>query len=492
MFPRTPIAAVVGVLLLTGCGTTVATVAGQPIGTQPAGVSNDGLAVPTPGGDDSPVVGKPGELSASDSGAAANGSAALSPPPTTPGGGTPTGAVRGPLVIGMLYPDNGAANAALGVTTDASNSPKNIMAALVKSLNRSGGLAGRRVTVDYMAVDSTSSDYSTQANAACAHFTEDRSVSVVIDVAFGNRYGMASCLAKHGVADFGFGTSDTVSDNAVGLFAAPDWMTSSRRYAAVLSGLHASGYVSSKNKIGVLVENCPYLRRAYDQTVRPEASRLGLNLVDTEELDCTGGFSSAAPASAAIQSAALRFRSHGVDRLLMVSDYEQVTLLLMANQAESQGWRPGYMLSSTAQTEVMRPNLPSGQWPQLHGIGWSPGLDIDKPHKPPPAADRHCLDLIKKGGVVVSGWQNTYVATTECSDLLFLKAAMQRSHGDARGRALMAGVESLGTSFIAPGIVGGRTSFGPGRRDGVASVAPFGYVPACHCLRYTGKAFTAP
>jgi hypothetical protein len=56
----------------------------------------------------------------------------------------------------------------------------------------------------------------------------------------------------------------------------------------------------------------------------------------------------------------------------------------------------------------------------------------------------------------------------------------------------MAGVESLGTSFVAPGIVGGRTSFGPGRRDGVASVAPFGYVPTCHCLKYTGKAFAAP
>jgi hypothetical protein len=366
------------------------------------------------------------------------------------------------------------------------------MQALVAALNKNGGLAGRKLSVDYYTVDSTSSDYSTQANAACAHFTQDAPVPLVIDLGFGTRNGMAACLAKHGVADFGFGTSDTVGDNAAGLFAAPDWMTSTRRYPAVLTGLHSTGYVTAKNKIGVLLEGCPYLRRAYQQAVVPTISRLGLKLVDTEDVDCTSGFSSAGPASSAIQSAVLRFRSHGVDRVLMVSDYEQVTLLLMANAAESQNWRPGYMLSSTAQTEVMRPNIPSGQWPQLHGIGWSPGLDIDDPHQPLPAADQHCLGLIKKGGLAVSGWQNIYIATTECSQVFFLGAALQKSGGDATGRALMAGVEALGTSFVSPGIVAGRTFFGPERHDGAAAIVPFGYVATCRCLKYTGNASTAP
>jgi hypothetical protein len=391
----------------------------------------------------------------------------------------------------MLYPNNGAANAALGVATTASNDPKSIMNALVASLNQNGGLVGRKVAVDYYTFDSTSSDYNTQANAACAHFTQDNPVPVVLDLALGNAFGMAACLAKDGVADFGLGTSDTVGDNAVGLYAAPDSMTSSRRYPAVITGLNTTGYLTSRNKIGVLLENCPYLQRAYEQTVLPQISRLGLTLVDTEDIDCTTGFSSAGPASAAIQSAVLRFRSHGVDRLLMVSDFEQVTLLLMANDAESQGWRPGYMLSSTAQTEVMRPNIASGQWPQLHGIGWSPGLDIDDPHQPLPPADQRCIDLIKNGGVTVSGWQNIYVATTECSDILFLGASLQGSAGNAHGSALMAAVDALGSSFVAPGIVEGRTFFGPSRRDGPAAVAPFAYVAACNCMNYTGGAFTA-
>ena len=54
----------------------------------------------------------------------------------------------------------------------------------------------------------------------------------------------------------------------------------------------------------------------------------------------------------------------------------------------------------------------------------------------------------------------------------------------------MGAIESLGTSFVSPGILGGRTSFAPGRVDGPAAVAPFGYVAACRCLKYTGPAFT--
>ena len=475
-------------LLASACGSTVATVSRQPSGNEPVESSSDGLSAPGHSGGGSPTVSTgsgvlPPRSNSGTSGVGPSGTTSL--PPTGFGSSRAPAAVREPLKIGVLYPDNGAANAALGVTTSAASNPKTVMNALVTALNQQGGLAGRKVTVDYYALDSTSSDYSTQADAACAHFTRDAPVPVVLDFALGTKFGMAACLAKHGVADFGHGTTDTVGDNAVGLFAAPGWMTSSRRYPAVIRGLRTTGYLTSKHKIGVLVENCGYLQRAYKQNVLPEISRLGLNLVDTEGIDCATGFSSAGPASAAVQSAVLRFHSYGVDRLLIVSDFEQVVLLLLANHAESQRWRPGYMLSSTAQTEVMRPNITSGQWPQLHGIGWSPGLDIDDPHQALPPASRRCLDLIKKGGVTVSGWQNTYVATTECGVVFFLEAALHRSGGNAQGRALMAAISGLRTSFVAPGIVEGRTSFGPSRRDGPAAVAPFAYVAGCECLKYT-------
>jgi hypothetical protein len=486
-----------GLLLLSSaCGSTVqlsstgSTDQGLGATTAPGERPNDGLAVP--GGISGMSSGPTGPSVASLGSSGSQHSGGTTFPPVASGSSQAAAAARGPLKIGVLYPDNGAANAALGVTTDASNSPKSMMTALIAGLNHQGGLAGRKVVADFYTMDATASDYSTQANAACAHFTQDNGVPVVLDLALGNRYGMAGCLAKRGVADFGQGTTDAVSDNAVGLFASPDWMTSSRRYPEVIRGLHATGYLTSSNKIGVLLENCAYLQRAYQQDVLPEISRLGLERVDTEGIDCTTGFSSATPAASAIQSAVLRFHTDHVDRLLIVSDYEQVALELLANGAEAQGWRPGYLLSSTAQTEVMRPNIPKGQWPQLHGIGWSPGLDTDDPHKALPAASQRCLDLIKKGGVTVSGWQNTYVATTECSTVQFLGAALQRSDGNASGSALMAAVKALSTSFLSPGIVEESTLFGQSRRDGPAAVAPFAYVEGCQCLSYTGRAMSAP
>lgn len=486
---RLRIPAALLVACTTACGSTVAMVSTQTAGP---GSTSNGLSVPGAGSASAPAAGGPGQAAAGTGagtfrGPGAGPAAAISTP--TIGLPTVAGTSRGPLKIGFLYTDNGAANAALGVATSASSGPKAVMTALVAALNRHGGVAGRTLVADFYAVDSTSSDYSTQANAACAHFTQDVRVPVVLDLGFGNKFGMASCLAGKGVADFGLGTSDTVADNAVGLFAAPSSLSSTRRYPAVLVGLHNTGYLTSHNKIGVLVESCPDLQRAYQQAVVPTISRLGLVLADTETIDCTAGFSSAGPASASVQSAALRFRSRGVDRLLMVSDFEQVTLLLLANEAESQGWRPGFMLSSTAQTEVMRSNIASGQWPQLHGIGWSPGVDVDDPHQPLSAADQRCLGLIKAGGIVVSGWQNTYVATTVCAEVFFLEAALNGSAGDAQGRALMASVRGLGSSFTAPGIVQGRTFFGPSRYDGPAAVEPFGYVAACSCLKYVGSSF---
>jgi len=495
MRSNTRLALVCGVLsLATACGSTVQVTSGRALPDGLAASTDPGLSAPGGGAPAAPgsggeVVSGTGGGTGSPAGGTTTGTTSR---PTGSGAGTTPAAVRGPLRIGVVYPDNGAANAALGVGTDTSNSPRSVMTALVTALNQQGGLAGRTLVVDYYTFDSTSSDYAAQATAACAYFTEDKPVPVVLDLAFGNKFGMAECLARKGVVDIGHATSDTVNDNKVGLFAAPAAMTSTRRYTAVLRGLHATGYLSSKNKIGVLLEDCPDLQRAYQQAVAPEISRLGLVLADTQHLSCTTGFSSAGPASASIQSAVLQLRSRDVDRVLMVSDFEQVTLLLLANHAESQGWRPGYLLSSVAQTEVMRASIASGQWPQLHGMGWSPGRDIDDPRQPDPPADQRCLALIKKGGVVVSGWQNKYVASIECALVFLLQAALQRTGGDAGGAALMAALERLGGSLETPGVVAGRAFFGPRRHDGAAAVAPFAYVTACSCLRYVGKPVPVP
>jgi hypothetical protein len=396
------------------------------------------------------------------------------------------------LKVGLLYADNGQANAALGVGTSNSLTPEKALKAFVSAFNRSGGLAGRRLEPVYHAIDATASDYSAQASAACARFTQDTRVAVVLDYALHIRYGMGACLAKNGIAHLALNAADEAEADALPLLVTPGAMTTDRLYRGVLAGLSRTKYVGRENRVGVLLEDCPHLRRVLDRAIEPTMASLGLQLTRTQTFGCATGFAAAGPAASAIQSAVLAFRSAGVDRVLMVSDFEQVALLLFGPQAESQGYRPGYLLSSQAQASVMRPNLPAGQWPQLHGVGYARGVDIDDPRTPLPSTDRRCLSLLQAGGAAAQGWQDTYVATGICTPFLLLEQALRSTGGDAQGRAVAQAVASFGTSFVAAGTVDGRTRFGRGRNDGPDDAAPFGFVQDCSCMRYTGSPMRVP
>jgi hypothetical protein len=486
--------------LLVGCGSTVqdqrlSSVDGAPvIGALPG----DELTVPGAADELGAVAAGGATAPATDAGPAqapgdSVGSsaevpgAAASQTPVSGSNGQSAAAVAGPLKVGIFYPDNGEANAAIGVSTSNALNAERALKAYVAGFNKSGGLAGRKIEPVFQAMDANSSDYTTQASAACARFTQDNPVALVFDYALHIRYGLGACLAKKGIPHLASTAADETQGDALPSFATPGSMTTDRQYRAVLTGLARTNYVTSENRIGVLLEDCPHLRRVLDQTVKPTMSTLKLQLANTQTFDCAAGFSSAAPAASAMQAAVLAFRSADVDRVLMVSDYEQVALLLFGPQAESQSYRPGYMLSSQAQTSVMRANLPRGQWPQLQGVGYARGVDIDDPRTQLPGTDKRCLSLLQAGGGSARGWQDTYVATATCNPFLLLEQALRATKGNTQGVAVAQAIRSLGTSFVAAGTVDGRTRFGDKRMDGPENAAPFGFVADCSCMRYTGS-----
>jgi ABC-type branched-subunit amino acid transport system substrate-binding protein len=416
------------------------------------------------------------------------GSAPGDPAPATSRITTPAAGGSGPLRIGLLVPELGSANSALGAQSTSAVSPKSVASALATSLNRTGGIAGHKIEIVYRSWDASSSNYSNEAAASCAYFTQDAPVPVVIDLGFGLHYGMQACLGKKGEATLG-PPSDDAATSAARLFATPNYVTSSRRYRAVVQGLSDTGYLTQKSRIGVVLENCPDLSRAFQQSVRPALTQRGLHLVTTYDMDCTQGFASAGPAASAIQGAVLNFRSNNVDRVLLVSDFEQIALMLFGNQAESQGYRPGYALSSLASAAITRANIPQGQWPQLHGVGSFPYSDIDDPHAAPTPVEKHCLQLIKSGGVNVTSWADRAIAAQMCNNLLLVSASVTQQRGADSGTAIAAGIERLGQSFSVAGLVTGGTLFSSTRRDGPRDGSVFQYVPSCGCSRYSGRPF---
>lgn len=508
---RSSLLALAATFALTACGTTV------PLTSQPAGAQSGGALGATTGGDLSGSQGTAGlgdagsPTGGSASGAGSTGSSGVGAVPggapaggSTSGGtstsgtsggstgastGVPTGGARvvTPLRVGVVTTDIGAAVAALGASSSGSkHSSDDGYKAIFKALSGEGGLAGRRLVPTYYKIDATSTAYQQDGDKACATFKDAR-VEVVLSEAASTGYGFAACLAKAGIPLI----SSNASDN-VGLAQAP-WVFGAfapsydRGYGAVVDKLVASGYLTPKSKIGTVRITCSEIDRAYKSTVlaRMRAAHLASPIEYT--VSCAAGFNDAGAYSAAMQSAVLKFVSSGVDRVFIIGDQESLLLSYFAEQAQSQGYHPGYALSSGTLpvTLIGASTFPAQQLPQVHGVGWHPQGDAGLDPKTP--VERRCAALATKGGLPPKDIVLTYAVYQDCSNVFLLEAAMKRGDGKATGPALRATIPALGTSFASTGILGGNTQFGPQRQDGPQLASEWAYGTSCNCFRYLGK-----
>lgn len=492
---------VVAVLLLSGCGTTVVTGSGAATGAAGApGISGDGLTGEPPGLDGPGAVALPGTTTTTGTTAAPGDSvddprtepAAAAPgAPGVSGAAAPVQRVTTPLEVGITYIDNSQSTAALGARDTRTVNARNVSEAYVRAINAAGGLQGRRLEPVWFQFNGQSADYSTQASAACARFTEDAKVSLVLDNAFGATGGFRACLQKAGVMSITTQSEgDRVSSREAALHVGPASMTVDRQYAAVLQQLAGAGYLGKDQQLGVILEDCPDIRRAWDRSLAPLVKALDLKAPVVQQLDCAVGFGSAGNAGSAVSSAILAFRQAGVDRVMLVSHFEDVLLLLFGPSAESQGYRPGYLLSSGAQAHALRTQVPEGQWPQFHGVGNRPHGDTDDAK--PSGVDNRCLQLMKAAGLVPAGHDDKGTVLFLCPPYLMLDELLKRSGGVSDARTLMAVANGLGSSFSSPGTVEHRTLLSAERHDGADAVRVFAYVEACECLRYTAPAVRAP
>jgi len=471
-------------LLAVGCGTTV-----SPAGSGDLPDASSGLGLPEPGAVVSAVPGVRGGEGATGAVAPTDAApgASFGPPRPAP---SVSSAARSssPFTIGVTYINNDATSSALGVEDPNTITKKSLVRALVAGINAAGGIHGRRLVPVEYEWNSQSNNWSGDATAACARFTQDNRVSVVIDNAFGTIGGFRSCLERAGVFVVQSGPEgDSVASRAARLHANSNGMTLDRSYSAVLRGLFATGYLGKDNRLGVMIEGCPENDRAWTRVLKPLIARLGLPPAEEATVDCTTGFASAGPAASAVNNAILRFRGAGVDRVMFVSDHESVLLLLWGNAADSQGYRPGYLLSSAAQARTMRPQLPTEQQKLFHGVGSLPFGDTDRATLS--AADTRCVQIVRRAGVGPATYGDKATLLFECGPFLLLDAALTAADGDGSAAALSTAVASLGTAFRAPGVLLQATHYTTTRHDGPALAQVFGFTPSCSCLRYSSTAF---
>jgi hypothetical protein len=378
----------------------------------------------------------------------------------------PSSGVRKPIEIGVLYPVNDAAES-FGVDNGDTFSPSEVVRAFVKSYNASGGIGGRRIEAVYANLNSASNDYEAQGQAACATFTEDHHVAAVLSNLGYYSDTLLTCLARASVpvVSGDWIAPDRRDADRFPLFFTPDALLGEMRMSLVVDHLKTSGWLQSRHKIGVVIEDCPVGQRVYANGLAPALRRAGLTVASTFETRCFRSVQDIGAQASQMSSAVLRFRQAGVNRVAFVSQGAEANLVfLFSTVAQEQGWFPGYAVSSTALPEALALNMSDEQLVNVKGVGWLPAFDTqDLKQAPPTSTARRCLDRMKQLGITPAS--NTDYANIygPCDSFGLYDALLRATNGDATPSVLSRAVRDLSDDYVSASTVGGKTTTSGGR-----------------------------
>ncbi len=495
------------VFLMAGCGSTVASQGAAPLNQGLSGAEGTTEASRSVG---SGLSGGAGRTPVGTAGGTSSGTGSQLPGTSSPPNGTrqsappSSGASSGasgravtrntaPITVGIVITATSNADQ-FGVSMGNTLSEENIDRKLIDALNARGGLNGRRIVPVFASTDTGSNNWETDFAAACATFTQDNKVEAVLGYVFTYFSSFESCLAKKAIPHLntGFNIPDAHELRPFPLHVALDVPTIDRRSLTKLEMAAADGVLTAKSRIGVVRDSCPGSARSYDQVFLPAAKRLGLNVVKSVELNCANGNSDSGAAVQALQNAVLQFASNKVDQVLFHAASEGPALLLFSVSAESQGFRPGYIVTSLANLEALKGYLPAAQRAKVNGYGWLPTQDVPPQSYPRPnAAQARCLGLLSSQGVKPVAGPDYFYAYNICEAFFAYEQALARTHGSSRGTDVVAAVKGLGTSFVSVTNDGG-SAFSPAWPDAPRAARHASYADSCGCFRYVGAARMIP
>jgi hypothetical protein len=223
--------------------------------------------------------------------------------------------------------------------------------------------------------------------------------------------------------------------------------------------------------------------------VVPLARRLGF-AVEEFETSCIVGWAEVSQSVSDVQSAALRFRADGVDRVMYLTIGESGLNGLFTQNADQQHWHPVYLLTSIAQpvNGARIGQIAPGQLPNTRGIGWLPGWDVDRPvwAAQQAAVQAHCRALALAGGTrfpAPDGYQANLNPYMECDTLLLLDRLLALTGGVTSFASLTRAIGQVGTGYPSP-MTDGPAAFSPGRHAGARMAALFSYKTSCSCFTY--------
>lgn len=500
------------IALLTGCGSTIQQGTTEtPITSAQGGTATDGLGLPdttavTPGttGD---TPGTPIDGAANDGGtgpidlptpggsSGVGGKNSTSPSHGGASSGTTT-AETGPLTIGFLTTDTSNASSS-GASLGNTVSESRVDTALIEALNKQGGIVGRQVKIVLAHTDTGSSNWATDFQAACATFTQDNHVDAVLGYQFTYEPNLETCLNSKGIPHLQDGFN--VPSNSVlaqyPLFWSLDIPTIGERSLAKFEGAIKTGFLTPKNKLGVVLDDCPGTLPSWSSEVKPYLIAHHINIAVAYTTTCgTGNNAGTSSTVSGITSGMLKFRNAGVDRISFVSVSEAPALYVVSTVAQSQGYYPGWIVSSLGQLAIIGGEAPKSEMRNTHGYGWLPSQDVPPQYNPKPnASQKRCYQLLHSRGIKLRTAADFGYAYNACEAVFLYEKALKVTNGHSDGTSVIAAIASLGNHFESTLNLYGRSTYSNALRNNTPAVyKPINWDGNCSCFRYGHQTFAMP
>jgi hypothetical protein len=403
-------------------------------GSQPAGPGALGsLSGPSGGAAPGPAAVGIAQSAESFGGTApgSNDSTAAPPRVTTKPPSSARGVSAATIKIGLEFIKNAdQARENMGFSGVTSGNQEQQLKILVDEVNRTGGLAGRKLVPVYHAYDAnSSSNASSNEQAACSTFTEDNQVFAVIS-ALNHTEVFFQCLAKVGVPYIS-APGLTVSDDEVfrryPLHLEVNAVSLSKQGDLFGEPLASTGYYDKGAKIGLLTFEQPNFIRAVEGHLKPALKRIGRSVADEVRIAYPQSTSEQGAMAAAIGNAVLRFNQNGITHVL-ITDVSALVTVLFATAAANQHYYPRYGWLSPNGGQAAADLLSDKR--SLEGaveLGWYPSIDLNAANEDMlPANAKRCAQLFASKGYTPQSRNEETVLQIQCEIFFFTQQAANR------------------------------------------------------------------
>jgi ABC-type branched-subunit amino acid transport system substrate-binding protein len=400
-----------------------------------------------------------------------------------PSAGEPRNAVmkdRTPIKVGAFYLNGG--NAALGsgfAATPVNFGDGQLEArAIVADINAHGGVGGRPIELYLQKVEATDASKPQAFDAACAALAEDHHVFVILSM-FNLRSPLAACAAKHKtlLLDAALGAGDDVVYRTYGDWAfTPAEMSLDTEQKLVLQNAAATGVVSPKTKVGVVVQNDDEIfLRVLKNTIEPTLKSLGVpyeSMVIASATDTSG-----------MANAILKFKTNNVGVVEFSAGNGGIPEVLFMQAADQQQFHPKYIMGDSTDTWFVGDSAPATQAQQITGVGSYPIANVNANQIPPSAAEKHCLNVITKAGEPVADRHSSLTATFYCEMFYGFAAAGAQVQGRMTSDAWRTAYRSLGPRY--PAVTSFAVDVNLNPNAGARGYRSLAWNTQCRCVAYS-------